>query len=85
MLRYGLQAADLLDFDAGVIPASGTSMLPYAFTDKVNSELSASLSHVDEALMLFINPEEKMYEIEMLKESFAYPDIDLGDLDIEWL
>jgi hypothetical protein len=35
--------------------------------------------------MLFINPEEKMYEIEMLKESFAYPDIDLGDLDIEWL
>lgn len=69
----------------GVLVASGYYLTPIFVLKNIEQKLSEPSLAIDTALSLLLNPEQKFLSYKELVTEYNFPDIDLNDIDIEWL
>jgi hypothetical protein len=74
-----------LSYKKSVLAASGHFLTPYLIADKLQQKLADDTHVLDEVLSLLLNPTNKQLTHEELVECFDFPDVDLDDIDLEWM
>ena len=85
LINYRLDAQLLLSCNAGVLAASNFYTLPLRITNSINTNLAKELKIIDQILSYIINPNGIAYTKDLLIEQFNYPNIDLDEVDIDYM
>lgn len=86
LIRYKKQLNILLHFNSGWLEASG-KMSQYAIrlTGSISDNLNGKTEELDKLLDLIINPNQLSFTEQELIERFHYPDVDLFEIDMEYI
>lgn len=68
-----------------VLAASDHYITPLLIISKLNKKLKFDNTALDEAIALLLNPNNIQLTIEELADCYAYPDVNLEDIDLDWL
>ena len=85
LMNYRLRLLDLSNFGNGVMAVSGCFRIPFLVSSTFNDKLSEPIANLDNLLLLFLNPSAINYSRAVLIADYGYPDIDLTEVDIDWL
>ncbi len=84
LVRFRQSAHQLLNFNSGVLEASGLYRYPLALIDSVNATLAKELGEIERVLALLVDPELRAFDRQTLIRDFGFPDVDLAELDADW-
>lgn len=68
-----------------VLAASGHFLTPVLALHYLEKKVEAECLALDEVLQLLLNPKELRLERQTMVTDFGFPDVDLDELDLEWL
>lgn len=68
-----------------MLEASGLYAYPYQKIAELNQTIQANVALIDDILMVFISPEARVFSIDQLARDFNYPDVDLQEIDGDWM
>jgi hypothetical protein len=75
----------LLVIQDTVLAASDHYITPLLIISRLNKKLESDNAALDEAITLLLNPNNIQLTIEELADCFGYPDVDLDEIDLDWL
>jgi hypothetical protein len=84
-INYRLHAEKLLTSNDAIYAASHEFLLFSKLMTNSNLLLKKELKKVDKILFFLINPEGISYSKEQLIEQFNYPNLDLNEIDLDWI
>jgi hypothetical protein len=85
LFDYRTRLDDVLSFNSGVIEASGLYLLAHRKADMQNQIIRNNLAAIEDTLTELISPAGAAFPRERLVREFGYPDVDVTDLDLDWL
>jgi hypothetical protein len=85
LFDYRTRLDDVLSFNSGLIEASGLYLLAYRKADMQNQIIRNNLAAIEDTLAELISPGRAALSRERLVHEFGYPDVDVTDLDLDWL
>jgi hypothetical protein len=85
LMNYRLYAQKLLSSNDGIYVASEEFKLFSELMNRPNRLLIKELEKIDKVLLFCINPSGLNYSKDELIAQFNYPDVDLNEIDIEWM
>jgi hypothetical protein len=85
LLGYRASVDDVLRFSSGVIEASGLYAYPYQKIAELNQIIQANVVLIDDILMVLRVPNARVFSIDQLARDFDYPDVDLQEIDGDWM
>lgn len=85
LMRYRLFAQQLLSSNDGIYASSGEFRVFLELMNTPNQQLIEELKKIDAVLLFCINPTAISYTQEELISQFSLPDVNLRDVDIEWM
>ncbi len=68
-----------------VLAASGHFLTPVHILQSLQSKQESEEKAIDEVLYLLMNPSLLFYSREELIANFGFPDVDLDEIDLEWV
>jgi len=72
-------------YKSTILAASNHYLTPYLVADKLQEKLSEEIEVIDEVLRLILNPYAKKLTLDELIDCFEYPNVDLDEIDLEWI
>jgi hypothetical protein len=84
LLRYRERLRAVLEFNDGVMEASGLTLYAVKKSDDFNLIIQKHLPQIDDLLVLMISPEGTTFRRSELTAGFGYPDADLDEIDLRW-
>jgi hypothetical protein len=85
LMQYRLNAALLLSSNDGIYTASGEFRTFVNLMNNINRKLFRDLKKIDMVLSFCINPNEIIYTKKELKSKYNFPNVNIMDVDIEWM
>lgn len=85
LFLYRKRIHDVLTFNSGVLAAIGLHYYVYRKTEDNNQIIREKLEPFDNLIGLIISPKNCSFTKKQLIEQFFYPDVDLSEIDLEWL
>ncbi len=68
-----------------VLIASGHFATPVHMIDHLQKKTAAEQLALDEVLRLLLNPAKIQFDYGLMISSFGFPDVNLSDIDLEWM
>src|SRR5262245_18664432 len=84
LFDYRTRVHGVLSFPSGVLMASGFYLHAIRKAAELNRAIEDHLGIVDDLLVAFINPEGDSFPVEQLVQDYAYPDVNLLEIDADW-
>jgi hypothetical protein len=85
LLEYRRRWDDVTGFSSGLYACSAKYRYAFYKIDQVNSEIRDKISPINDILNFIMSPSGKFMSKEELVKHFDYPDVDLSDIDDEWI
>lgn len=86
LFLYRKKLSEVLAFNSGVLAASGLYYYAFRKTEDFNNQIiKANLESIDNIIGLIISPDSQSFPRKQLIEEFGYPDVDLSEIDMEWI
>lgn len=85
LLNIRAATFQLVVINETVLAASDHYITPLLIISKLNKKLKFDNTALDEAIALLLNPNNIQLTIEELADCYAYPDVNLEDIDLDWL
>jgi hypothetical protein len=85
LFDYRLLFEKLISKKRGVLAASGVHRIPSNLMNEIDRKMTKEFAGIEQVLTYLINPEGVQYSVEELNLKFAYPIVDLFELDMDWL
>lgn len=84
-MNYRLQAQSLLSCNSGILASTYEFNKFTALMKLPNKQLKKNLKPIDFILVFLINPKNISYSKQELIDKFDYPDVDLKEIDLDWI
>lgn len=84
LIEYRGILNEALQYNRGVMTASGIYAFAYLKADQMNTIIYQNISAIDDILQLIISPSSKTISMEELINKFDYPEADLSESDDDW-
>jgi hypothetical protein len=68
-----------------VLAASGHFLTPVLALRHLEKKVEAECLALDEVLQLLLNPEELRVELKTMVTDFGFPDVDMDEVDLDWI
>lgn len=68
-----------------VLAASDHYITPLLVIRKLEEKIESDNAALDEAIAILLNPNTILLTLEELKTCFDYPDVDLDEIDLDWI
>jgi len=81
---YREQVGGVLAFSSGVLEASGLYLHAHRKAGELNRVIEDNVAVIEDVLLELISPEAAVFSVEQMARDFAYPDVDLFDIDSDW-
>lgn len=85
LLRYRIRLHQLVNVKACVLEAFGMNYIPLKIMSDIDTKLIKEAEGIDNILYYLLNPKGIRYTIAELKTKFHYPEVDLDEIDLEWI
>lgn len=85
LLKYKLNCQKVLDTNSGLYAVSGYLLLEDLLVKTINKKLEKMISPVDNLLHYLINPLNCQISKKDLIKNYNYPDINLEEIDLDWM
>lgn len=85
LMRYRLYAQQLLASNDGIYLASGEFRTFLDLMSEPNRKLIEELKKIDTVLLFCINPTAISYTKEELIANFGFPDVNINEVDVDWM
>ena len=85
LLNYRKEISNLLNINSDVFAASDNYKLPIQLVNSVNKKIAKKAKIIDRILILFLEPKLANIDRQILKSKFNYPDVNLMEIDIEFM
>jgi hypothetical protein len=85
LLNYYLKLNSLINHNKSMMEISYPYFFPYILTNSISDSLSSKARKLKPILALFIDPFKRKYTVDELIKQFDFPDVDLIDLDLDWM
>jgi hypothetical protein len=85
LFDYRSSLEETLSFTSGVLEASGLYLHACHKAEELNTIIRENVAIVEDILVALISPGGLSFSVEQLARDYDYPDVDLLDLDIEWM
>lgn len=85
LLEYRRRWDDVTGFSSGLYACSAKYRYAFYKINQVNSEIQDKILPVNDILCFIVSPVGKVVSKEKLMKLFNYPDVDLSDIDDEWI
>lgn len=77
---YGLDS-----IQNSVLVASGHYLTPYMTITALKEKLDPDIQVIDSVILLLLNPEGRMFTRQELIDCFDFPDVDIDEIDADWI
>jgi hypothetical protein len=84
VLDFRRAAEQVIDFNGGVLEASGWYFCGINLTESVGRALGEQLGEIDTVLSSLLDPERRVLPRTELVRRHGFPDVDLLDVDADW-
>ncbi len=84
MFRFRQVAESVVDFNGGVLEASGWHLYSVELTEAVCRRVLASLRELDDLMAYLVDPQQRVFSRAELIRRHGFPDVDLLEIDCEW-
>ena len=85
LLRYRIKLHQLVNVKSSVLEAFGMNFIPLKIMSDIDTKLIKEAEGIDNILYYLLNPEGIRYTTAELKTKFHYPEVDLDEIDLEWI
>jgi len=85
LLNYYLKLNKLLSHNKGLMEISYSYFFPYIITNSISDSMGSKAIKIKTILASFIDPFKRSYTLDKLVQQYNYPDVDLLDLDLDWM
>lgn len=85
LMHYRLKLEELFTIGSGVYAASSYYRIPLLVYSGINEKLETETQILESLILLFMKFKKSNYSREDLIQHFNYPDVDLGDVDFDWM
>lgn len=85
LMRYRICAQELLSTNSGIYAAFNEFIEFSELMSRPNRMLMLELEKIDKVLLFCVNPNGLNYSKKELINRFDYPDINLNEIDFEWI
>lgn len=85
LLRYRERVEKVLVFPDRILAASGWFALASHQMQELNRVIDEHLLLVEEILAALLSPEGRRFELLEMVRDYGYPDVDLEEIDIDWI
>jgi len=85
LMDYRRRWDRVINFSSGLLECSAKYRYAFYKINQVNSEIQDEILPVNDILCFITSPVEKAISKEELVKHFDYPDVDLSDIDDEWI
>ena len=85
LLRYRIKLQNLINVKTCVLEVSGINTIPLTIISKMDAKLENDIAGIDNILYYLLNPTGINYSKEDLIKKFNYPDVDLAQIDKDWI
>ena len=85
MLEYRMKLNTVLVHNKQLILASHSMRYAYFQIMKVNRTIKKDIEEYDTFLAWIISPEKESYSIEEMVKCFAYPNVDMSEIDLNYM
>jgi hypothetical protein len=85
LLDYRIRVDDVLSFSSGVLEASGLFSHALRKMQELNRVIRDNVAGIDDTLAALINPEGLSFSVGQLTRDYGYPDVDLFEIDLDWI
>lgn len=85
LFDYRMRVDGILLFNSGVLSASGLFHLSYCKIGDLNRIIQENIVNIDDTLAMLISPEVAAFSVEQLVQDYGYPDVNLFEIDVDWL
>jgi hypothetical protein len=81
---YRERLEKVLSFSSGVLEASGLYLHAHHKAGELNRVIRDNIAIIDDNLAALISPEDATFSVEQLARDYAYPNVDLFEIDADW-
>jgi hypothetical protein len=85
LLNYRKEMSNLLDINSDVFAASDNYRLPLQLVYSINKKIAKKAKIIDRILILFLEPKLAKIDRHILISKFNYPDVNLMEIDIDFM
>jgi hypothetical protein len=85
LVDYRMRVHHLLSFSNGLLESTGLYRYAHSMAGDLNSVIAAQVDVIDDILAMLICPERTHYTMDQLVREYGYPDVDLLEIDAEWI
>jgi hypothetical protein len=85
LFDYRQRVDDVLSFSSGVLLSSGLFLLAHSKIGELNRIILKNIADIDDTLVALICPEMAVFSVEQLVRNYDYPDVDLTEIDVDWI
>ncbi len=85
LLRYRIKVQQLINVKTCVLEVSGINSIPLTIISDIDKKLLKDIAAIDNILYYLLNPIGINYTKEDLITKFNYPDVDLAQIDKDWI
>ena len=75
----------LTSIRSGILAASGHFLTPIFMIEHLQQKTLTEQLALDEAIQLMLNPNEIRFNYSQMTKSFGFPDVNIQDIDLEWV
>ena len=75
----------LTSIRSGILAASGHFLTPIFMIEHLQQKTLSEQLALDEAIQLMLNPNEIRFNYNQMITSFDFPDVNIKDIDLEWV
>lgn len=75
----------LTSIRSGILAASGHFLTPIFMIEHLQQKTLSEQLALDEAIQLMLNPNEIRFNYNQMTKSFGFPDVNIQDIDLEWI
>jgi hypothetical protein len=85
LLSYYLKLNSLINHNKGMMEISYPYFFTYLITNSISDSISSRAGKMKTILSSFIDPFKRSFTLDKLIKQYNYPNIDLLDLDLDWM
>lgn len=85
LLRYRIKVQQLINVKTCVLEVSGINTIPLTIISDIDKKSQKDIAAIDNILYYLLNPTGINYTKEDLIIKFNYPDVDLAQIDKDWI
>ncbi|MCL2871609.1 MAG: hypothetical protein FWF41_01280 [Betaproteobacteria bacterium] len=85
LFDYRMCVDEVLSFSSGVLEASDLYLLAYQKAEALNKIIRSHVAAVEDTLTTLISPQGASFTVEQLVRDYGSPDVDVSEIDEEWM